>query len=124
MPASAPSSSEHAVHNSGAKEVLQSVTSQAHVIGLTIVGAGIVLGCAAALTGLIFTAPSAGPCFPPGGGTNIPCPASPLTTNNLFVVLALEIASLAFFALGIVVLMMIWFREHPVEAPTKVPAGP
>lgn len=101
-----------------------SVTSQARMMGLVIVGAGVFLGLAALTAGAVFTAPSAGPCFPPNGGSNIPCPASPLTTNNMFVVLSLEIASLAFFVLGIVVLMMVWFREHPVEAPAKASAGP
>lgn len=84
-------------------------------MGVVILVVASALALAAAAAGVIFTAPSQSQCPNPNGGQDIPCPPGPLTTNNLFTLLALVILSAVFFALGIVIEMMVWFRAHPTD---------
>ncbi len=74
--------------------------------GGVLIGAAVLLSLATVLAGSIFTAPAPGPCFPPGGGSPIACPATELTPNNLFTLLALVILSLFSFTLGVVLLVL------------------
>ena len=92
-----------------------SVTIQARYMGAAILVLAASLAFAAVYVGVLWTAPAAGPCFPPSGGQSIPCPSGELTPNNLFTLLVLVISSLIFFVLGIVVLMLVWFRAHPTD---------
>ena len=115
MSVSATSPSERTVQSASTENAHISVASQARWVGVAIlVGAG-VFALAAAIGASIYMAPQPGFCAPPGGGQDIPCPASALTTNNLFVLVILVASSLVFFALGIVVLMMAWFHERPTN---------
>ena len=59
---------------------------------------------------LVYTAPPPGPCYPPGGGQSIGCPASQLTPNDLFVTLALVIVAMGLFVLGMMVTTVAWLR--------------
>ena len=86
-------------------------------MGFAILAAAAVLALAAVGAGLTFTAPPASTLCPPssGSGPDVPCPPGPLTTDNMFVLLTLVFSSLVFFALGVVVEMMVWFRAHPSD---------
>jgi len=75
--------------------------------GLVFLGL-IILGVAVALANF-WTLPT-GTCFPPGGGSSIPCPASELTTNDLAVVLALMLWSGVTVALGSILACLAWLR--------------
>jgi len=116
MANSATTTSELVVHRSEAGNVGPSVTSQARWMGVAILAAAGTLALAAAVAGLIFTAPAASLCPPPSGsGPDVSCPPGPLTTDNMFALLTLVVVSLVLFALGVVVEMMVWFRANPTE---------
>jgi len=117
MSASTASPAESGAHGAATRHVPSSVTSDARWIGGAILVFAGVLAIAAVTAGVTFTAPSNTQCPPPSGngGQDVPCPPGPLTNNNLFVLITLVVSSLVFFALGTVVLVMVWFRAHPAD---------
>lgn len=78
--------------------------------GLVIAGL-LILGLAGALAAYWTT--TAGTCYPPGGGTSVPCPASELTTNNFAVVIALMLWSGVMIVLGGVLACVAWLHKPP-----------
>ena len=109
--------------NSGKVEKLADSTVKAEVTPLAekvsvITGAGaglLVLGfvflLVAAELWSMWTSPTAGVCFPPGGGSSIPCPASELTSNNLAFVIFFLVVSTTMIALGSVLVCLAWLHE-------------
>ena len=88
-------------------------TKEIQWAGGGIVMVGVLFLLVAVALGLAFTAPSAGACFPSGGGTSIPCPSSELTPNNLFTLIALAIASVGSLLIGTLLVMSAYFRLNP-----------
>jgi hypothetical protein len=82
-------------------------------IGLATLALASVLLLTALVVGAIYTASPPGPCFPANGGTQIPCPPTPLTLDNLFVLITLVIFSVGSFILGGVLVTMAWLHRHP-----------
>jgi hypothetical protein len=75
------------------------------VLSLALVVTTVVLGS-------IFTMPPSGPCpAPPNSGPSAPpCPATELSTNNLFVLVTLVIVAMGSLVLGCVLLTLAWIR--------------
>jgi hypothetical protein len=107
-------SSEFATHSTETAlgEIPFSIRSLRNA-GMVLIMAACVMALGAIVAGGIYTAPGPGVCSPPGGGQAIPCPATELTPNNLFVEIVLVVTSMGSFLLGIMLVTLAWLRMHP-----------
>jgi hypothetical protein len=81
--------------------------------GWALIILGIVTLLGGAIATLAWTSPPMGPCFPPGGASSIPCPASELTPNNLAVIIVITVGSIVVIAWGGVLVCLAWLHKPP-----------